>query len=66
MLCKCRVDVEYRASTDILILALKAIVALIYANFTTSIYQHGEMRPSDAYVSAPVGGEEFSIILRNV
>ncbi|KAI5460621.1 cytochrome P450 [Mariannaea sp. PMI_226] len=44
--------------------AVKTIVALLYSNFTTSIYHEGDMTHQDAYLSGPIDQEEFLILLR--
>lgn len=47
-------------------LALKMILATIYANFTTAIYEHRDMRQRDNYLSGPMDQEAFSIVLKEL
>ncbi len=42
------------------------IVAVIYANFSTSIYEHGDMTHRDGYLSGPMHLERFSVILEAI
>lgn len=42
------------------------IVALIYANYTTSIYEHCDMAHRDGYLTGPMDQERFSVILKAV
>ncbi len=50
-MCKTKIG---RLTSDV-IEAIKSLFAHVYANFTTSIYSTGDMRPVDAYLSHPRG-----------
>ena len=52
--------------TNSICTGLKMIVAVIYANFSTSIYEHGDMAHRDGYLSGPVDQDRFSVILEAI
>ncbi len=39
------------------------IVALVYGNFRTSIYESGDMTHRDGYLTGPMSLETFSILM---
>lgn len=38
-----------------ILIALKQGIAAIYSNFTSTSYEHGDMRVSDGFVAGPKG-----------
>ncbi|VUC34757.1 unnamed protein product [Clonostachys rosea] len=39
------------------LLSMKMVTAAIFSNFTTTIYEHGDMELADAYLAGPRGGK---------